>query len=31
MPLEVCKNARSIRSKICKEVDYALPDKGYCA
>ena len=31
MPLELCKNARSMRSKICKEVDYALPDKGYCA
>lgn len=31
MPLEVCKNARASRSKICKEIDYALPDKGYCA
>ena len=31
MPFELCKNARSSRSKICKEVDYALPDKGYCA
>ena len=24
MPLEVCKMARSSRSKICKEVDYFL-------
>jgi hypothetical protein len=31
MPLEVCKMARSSRSKICKEVDYALPNKGFCA
>jgi len=31
MPLEVCKNARASRSKICKEVDYACPDKGFCA
>ena len=31
MPLEVCKMARSSRSKICKEVDYAIPNKGfYC-
>ena len=31
MPLEVCKIARSSRSKICKEVDYAIPNKGFCA
>jgi len=31
MPLEVCKLSRSSRSKICKELDYAYPDKGYCA
>lgn len=31
MPLEVCKLSRSSRSKICKETDYALPNKGYCA
>lgn len=31
MPLEVCKISRSSRSKICKEVDYALPNRGYCA
>lgn len=31
MPLEVCKMARSSRSKICKEADYALPNKGFCA
>src|SRR5690606_1092354 len=31
MPLEICKIARSQRSKICKEADYALPNKGYCA
>lgn len=31
MPLEVCKLSRSSRSKICKEDDYASPDKGYCA
>jgi hypothetical protein len=31
MPLEVCKLSRSARSKICKEVEYAWPDKGYCA
>src|ERR1700712_2233077 len=28
MPLEVCKLSRSQRSKICKETDYAQPDKG---
>lgn len=31
MPLEICKNARANRSKICKDVEYALPNKGYCA
>ncbi|WP_335967357.1 IS982 family transposase [Galbibacter sp. PAP.153] len=31
MPLEVCKLSRSSRSKVCKEDDYAFPDKGYCA
>jgi hypothetical protein len=31
MPLEICKNARASRSKICRDVDYALPSKGYCA
>jgi hypothetical protein len=31
MPLEVCKLSRSSRSKICKEVSYCYPDRGYCA
>jgi hypothetical protein len=31
MPLEVCKIARSSRSKICKEELYSSPAKGYCA
>lgn len=31
MPLEICKIARASRSKICKEVDYAFPNKGFCA
>lgn len=31
MPLEVCKNARATRSKICRELEYAQPSKGYCA
>ncbi len=31
MPLEVCKNSRASRSKICKDVNYAFPNKGYCA
>ena len=31
MPLEVCKLSRSSRSKICRETDYAIPNKGYCA
>lgn len=30
MPLEVCKNSRSKRSKICKEYPYSYPNKGYC-
>lgn len=31
MPLEVCKEARSNRSKICKEAPNSSPNKGYCA
>jgi hypothetical protein len=31
MPLEVCKNARASRSRICKEQEYCYPDKGFCA
>lgn len=31
MPLEVCKMARSSRSKICKDSDYAFPNRGFCA
>ncbi|WP_159638865.1 IS982 family transposase [Sphingobacterium composti Ten et al. 2007 non Yoo et al. 2007] len=31
MPLEVCKIARSSRSKICKEQDYCTPNRGFCA
>lgn len=31
MPLEVCKISRSARSKICKDVDYALHNRGFCA
>jgi hypothetical protein len=31
MPLEVCKMARSSRSKICKEEGYAFPNRGFCA
>lgn len=30
MPLEVCKISRSSRSKICKEADYAIPNRGFC-
>ncbi len=30
MPLEVCKMTRSSRSKICKDVEYAFPNKGFC-
>lgn len=31
MPLEICKNARASRSKICKENEFSFPSKGYCA
>ncbi|MDR2275467.1 MAG: transposase [Sphingobacterium sp.] len=31
MPLEICKIARSSRSKICKEEHYSMPAKEYCA
>ncbi len=31
MPLEVCKLSRASRSKICKEQNFAQPNKGYCA
>ncbi|EDP97683.1 transposase [Kordia algicida OT-1] len=31
MPLEICKLSRSSRSKICREQQYSLPEKGYCA
>jgi hypothetical protein len=31
MPLEICKNARASRSRICNDIDYALPSMGYCA
>lgn len=31
MPLEICKNARMTRSKICKDQDGALPNQGFCA
>jgi hypothetical protein len=31
MPLEICKNARATRSKICRDLEYAWPTKGYCA
>jgi len=31
MPLEICKEARSNRSKICKEATISSPNKGYCA
>jgi len=31
MPLEICKIARSSRSKICREELYSMPTKGYCA
>lgn len=31
MPLEIFKNARASRSKICRDVEYAQPSKGYCA
>ena len=31
MPLEVCKMARVNRSKICKEQQYSMPNRGFCA
>ena len=31
MPLYVCKLSRSSRSKICREADYAFPNKDNCA
>lgn len=31
MPLEVYKLSRSSRSRVCKETDYAFPNRGYCA
>ena len=31
MPLEVCKNSRASRSRICKEQLHSSPDKGFCA
>ena len=31
MPLEICKNSRASRSSICKEVENAMPDRGFCA
>ncbi len=31
MPIEVCRNSRASRSKICKENISSIPDKGYCA
>lgn len=31
MPLEVCRESRSQRSRICREDYETAPDKGYCA
>ena len=31
MPLEVCRLSRGKRSKICKEQNYSVPDRGFCA
>lgn len=31
MPVEVCKLSRSSTSKICKDVDYCYPNRGFCA
>ncbi|AQY22220.1 IS982-like element ISRa1 family transposase [Riemerella anatipestifer] len=31
VPMKVCENARSTRSKICKEQSYSSPTYGYCA
>ncbi len=30
MPLEICKNSRANRSKICKGSEFSFPSKGYC-
>lgn len=29
MPLEVCKISRSNRSKVCKDVEFSFPDRGF--
>ncbi len=31
MPLEICRNARASRLKICKEEFETAPEKGFCA
>ena len=31
MPLEICKNARATRSRICKDQQGAFPNYGFCA
>ena len=31
MPLEICKNSRAARSRICKDEESAYPNMGYCA
>lgn len=31
MPLEICKNARMMRSKICREQEGTHPNQGFCA
>ena len=31
LPLEICKNARANRSKICKESEFSFPSRGFCA
>ena len=31
MPVEICKLSRSSTSKICKDVDYCYPNRGFCA
>lgn len=31
MPLEICKNSRAARSKICKDNEKSCPNMGYCA
>ncbi len=30
MPLEICKMARHMRVKVCREVFETAPDKGFC-